>query len=27
MEVVAVVGFVPCENKHRFKAASWQRFV
>ena len=25
--VAAVVGFVPCEHKHRVKEASWQRFV
>src|ERR1041385_1896819 len=25
MMVVAVVGFVPCEDKHRGKAARWQR--
>ena len=25
--LVAVVGFVPCEDKHRIKAALWQRFV
>ena len=27
MVVSAVVGFVPCEDKHRVKAAVWQRFV
>jgi hypothetical protein len=25
--VVAAVGFVPCEDKHRVKEALWQRFV
>src|SRR5437763_7293844 len=25
--VVAMVGFVPCRNKHRAKAASWQCFA
>ena len=25
--VVTVVDFVPCEDKHRVKQASWQRFV
>ena len=25
--VLAVVGFVPCADKHRVKEASWQRFV
>jgi hypothetical protein len=25
--VVAMVGFVPCQNNHRAKAASWQRFA
>jgi len=25
--VAAVVGFVPCEDKHRVKEALWQRFV
>ena len=25
--MVLAVGFLPCEDKHRGKQASWQRFV